>query len=144
VTETDWAEVRRQNEVIIDQLRGRSEAGVDLSGRQLLLLTTIGARSGKPHTVPVGYDRAAGSLVVVASKGGLPTNPQWFANLVATPTVTVEIDGEIHAAIAEVPQGAERDRLFEAQVQRQPAFGEYQRNTERLIPVVVLRLTRDG
>jgi deazaflavin-dependent oxidoreductase (nitroreductase family) len=108
------------------------------AGRPLLILTTIGAKSGQPREVPLVYTTDGDRLVVIASKGGAPTNPDWFHNLVANPLTTVELPGETFAARATVPDGAERDRLFDAQAAEMPAFADYQRNTSRRIPVVVL------
>jgi deazaflavin-dependent oxidoreductase (nitroreductase family) len=88
----------------------------------LLLLTTTGAKSGKPFTTPVVYTRDGDALVVVASKGGHPTDPQWYRNLVANPTVTVEVPGETFEATAEATSGDERRRLFDAQAELMPAF----------------------
>jgi deazaflavin-dependent oxidoreductase (nitroreductase family) len=106
--------------------------------RPVLLLHTTGARTGQPRIAPLVFSRDAGRHVVMASKGGAPTNPAWFANLVANPRVTVEADGETFQARAVVPQGAERDRLWRAHVAQHPAFGEYERKTTRVIPAVVL------
>jgi deazaflavin-dependent oxidoreductase (nitroreductase family) len=75
---------------------------------------------------------------VIASKGGAPTSPDWFHNLVANPEVTVEIPGETFRARARVAEGEERDRLFRAQADRMPNFDEYATKTDRVIPVVVL------
>ena len=76
--------------------------------------------------------------MVIASKGGAPTNPDWFRNLVANPTVTVEVGAETFQARASVAEGDERQRLFDQQATLMPGFAEYQRNTTRQIPVVVL------
>ena len=111
------------------------------AGRKLMLLTTIGAKSGKPRVAPLAFTRDGDNYVVIASKGGLPTNPDWYHNLVANPRVTVEVGNECFAAIARVAQGEERDRLYAAQAALMPGFAEYQRQTTRQIPVVVLEPT---
>jgi deazaflavin-dependent oxidoreductase (nitroreductase family) len=77
-------------------------------------------------------------LIIVASKGGAPTHPDWYHNLVANPVVTIEVGTEQYQAQASVAEGAERDRLFDQVAQQLPGFAEYQRNTTRKIPVVVL------
>lgn len=110
----------------------------DFAGRPLLLLTTIGARSGQRRTSPLVYTTDGDRLVVVASKGGSDTNPDWYHNLRANPVATVELGEDRFEVNAEVTDGAERDRLFNQVVELMPGFGDYQRNTNRLIPVVVL------
>ncbi len=108
------------------------------AGRQVLLLTTTGAKSGAPRLVPLVYTRDGDRYVIVASKGGAPTNPAWFANLVAHPVVTVEVGGETFRATAHVVEGAERDRLYAQHAAMHPNFTDYQARTGRVIPVVVL------
>ena len=108
------------------------------TGRPLLLLTTTGARSGKARINPLVYTRDGERYVVIASKGGAPTSPDWYHNLVAHPEVTLEVGVERFTARALIADGAERDRLFDAQAKLMPSFSEYQRNTTRRIPVVVL------
>jgi len=107
-------------------------------GAPILLLTTRGAKSGTVYTTPLAYTRDGNRLVIIASKGGAPSNPAWYHNLVANPTVTVEVGPEKFEAKASVAQGDERDRLFDAQAALMPNFAEYQQNTTRRIPVVVL------
>ena len=108
------------------------------AGRPVLLLTTKGAKSGQPRLAPVVYSRDGDHYVVVASKGGSPTHPAWYHNLLANPIVTVEVGGETFEARAWVTEEAERDRLFEQRAATNPNFAEYQRRTTRVIPVVVL------
>jgi deazaflavin-dependent oxidoreductase (nitroreductase family) len=112
------------------------------AGRPLLLLTTTGAKSGKQHTTPLVYTKDGDNLVIIASKGGAPTNPAWYHNIVANPTVTVELPGETFRAQARVAEGEERQRLYDAQAALMPAFAEYQQKTTRQIPVIVLERTR--
>jgi deazaflavin-dependent oxidoreductase (nitroreductase family) len=78
----------------------------------VLLLTTTGARSRQPRLAPVGYSRDGDGYVIVASKGGSPTHPGWYHNLLANPVVTVEVGRGTFEARARVTEGAERDRLF--------------------------------
>ena len=108
------------------------------TGRQLLILSTTGARSGEPRETPLVFTRSGADYVVIASKGGAPSHPAWFHNLVAHPEVQVEVGGERFRARARVAEGEERDRLYEAQSRLLPNFAEYQRKTSRQIPVVVL------
>ncbi len=97
-----------------------------------------GARTGQPRLAPLAYDRDGDRLVIVGSKRGEPTHPAWYLNLLANPIVTVEVGAEKFQARAVVAQDAERDRLFAARVERAPIFAEYQQQTERILPVVLL------
>jgi deazaflavin-dependent oxidoreductase (nitroreductase family) len=129
---TDLAEANRQ---MIETFR---TAGRKLEGRPLLLLNTTGVKTGKTRTNPMMYVRVGALLLVVASNNGAAKSPDWFRNLVADPHVTVEHDGEVFDATAEVPEGAERDELFAAVVEQYPFFAEHQSRTDRPIPVVSL------
>ncbi|MFI6873904.1 nitroreductase/quinone reductase family protein [Streptomyces sp. NPDC050400] len=104
----------------------------------LLSLTTTGARSGRPHTVRLGFVRHEGRVLVVASNLGSDRHPAWYHNLLATPLVTVEIDGDAFQSVAVPAQGAHRDELFAAVVRVAPGYAEYQAATARTLPVVVL------
>jgi deazaflavin-dependent oxidoreductase (nitroreductase family) len=107
-------------------------------GRPLLLLTTTGAKSGQRRTNPVMYLRDGDRLLVFASKGGAPSSPDWYHNLVVHPEVTVEVGNETYEATATVIRGQERDRLYAKQAQLYPQFAEYQAKTTRQIPVIAL------
>jgi deazaflavin-dependent oxidoreductase (nitroreductase family) len=89
----------------------------------------------------VAYTKDGDRLVIIASKGGAPTNPDWYYNLLAHPDVTVELGKESFQARASIPERAERDRLFDQMAAQMPGFADYQRNTKRVIPVVVLERT---
>jgi deazaflavin-dependent oxidoreductase (nitroreductase family) len=134
---TDFANFNRN---LIDHFRanaGEIKEGM-FKGAPILLLTTKGAKSGTTYTTPLVYTRDGDRLVIIASKGGAPTNPAWYHNLVANPTVTIEVGPEKYEANAAVAQDGERDRLFDAQAALMPNFAEYQENTTRRIPVVTL------
>ncbi|MBV9170793.1 MAG: nitroreductase family deazaflavin-dependent oxidoreductase [Chloroflexi bacterium] len=111
-------------------------------GAPILLLTTTGARSGKTRVNPLAYTRDGDDYVIIASKGGAPSHPDWYRNVVAHPRVTVEVGTERFSAQARVAEGEERNRLYDAQAKVMPGFAEYQQKTSRQIPVVVLH--RDG
>jgi deazaflavin-dependent oxidoreductase (nitroreductase family) len=130
---------RAYNAALIDEFRqnGGRVTGM-FEGRPLVLLTTTGAKSGTKRTTPVVYTTDGDNVVVIASKRGAPTNPDWYHNLVTNPAVTVELAGESYEARARVAQGDERERLWRAQADRMPNFDEYQNATTRQIPVVVL------
>ncbi len=127
------------NRNLIEEFRSNDgKVGGQFGDSPLVLLTTTGAKSGNPHTTPVVYTKDGDNIVVIASKGGAPTNPAWYHNLVANPQVKVELPGETFTAKARVAEGEERDRLFRAQADLMPGFDEYQTKTTRVIPVVVL------
>ena len=107
-------------------------------GAPLLLLTTKGAKSGTTYVSPLAYTRDGSRLVIIASKGGAPTNPDWYHNVMAHPEASVELGSERFPVRASFPQGEERTRLYDQQAAQMPNFAEYQRNTTRQIPVVVL------
>ncbi len=127
------------NKRIIDEFRANSgKVGGHFEGRTLLLLHTRGARSGQEHINPVAYVRDGDRYVVIASKGGAPTNPDWYYNLIANPEVTVEVGKDkfpVHAAVTQEP---ERTRLYNKMVEMMPGFDEYRKKTTRQIPVFVL------
>ena len=124
----DW------NRQIIGKFRANGgKVGGMWEGKPLLLLTTTGARSGQRHTTPTMYLADGDRLFVFASKGGTPTNPDWYHNLLAHPEVTVEVGTETYEATATVLSGEERDRLYVRQAERFPQFGEYQTKTNRKI-----------
>jgi deazaflavin-dependent oxidoreductase (nitroreductase family) len=126
----------------------RANAGKPTSGpfvgRPVLILNNTGAKSGEVRETPVVYTRDGDNYVIIASKGGAPTHPGWFHNLVANPDVKLEVLGQTIPARARVAEGAEHDRLYDAQARTMPAFAEYQKNTTRKIPVVVLEPSRSA
>lgn len=129
----DW------NSKIIDEFRSNhGRVGGQFEGAPLLLLTTTGAKSGQQRVHPVMYMLDDGTVYVFASKGGAPSNPAWFHNLLAHPNVIVEIGPEKFDATARVITGPEHDRIYAEQARRYPGFAEYQEKTSRLIPVVAL------
>jgi deazaflavin-dependent oxidoreductase (nitroreductase family) len=127
------------NRGIIDQLRANGGTILDgfFKGASLLVLSTTGARTGAQRENPLAYTRDGDRYVVIASNGGQARNPNWFHNLVAQPLVTLEVDGQRLQARARVAEGAERERLYDAQAAVMPGFADYQRQTSRRIPVVV-------
>jgi deazaflavin-dependent oxidoreductase (nitroreductase family) len=134
---SDW---NNMNASVVEEFRanrGKVLSG-RFAGRTLILLTTTGARSGQPRTVPLVFTRDGDKYVIIASKAGSPSHPDWYHNLVRNPTVTLETGDETFQARARVAEGAEHDRLYDAQAALMPNFAEYQRRTTRKIPVVVL------
>jgi deazaflavin-dependent oxidoreductase (nitroreductase family) len=131
------------NQKNIAEFRANSgKVGGPFAGKTLLLLHTIGAKTGLERINPVAYVTDGDRLVIIASKGGAPTNPDWYYNLLAHPSVTVEVgvgQFQAHAAIASEP---ERTRLYNKMIEMMPVFAEYQRKTTRVIPVITLTCMR--
>ncbi len=133
------------NASLIEAYRANNgELPGDLAVGRFLLLTTTGAKSGKRRTVPLGFVRTEGKTFILASLGGRPENPAWYHNLVANPIVTVELGPDTYEADAVVLQGDERDRIFEICARKVSNFGDYQRRTSRIIPVIELRPRAGG
>ncbi|GAA2626705.1 nitroreductase/quinone reductase family protein [Streptomyces spororaveus] len=132
------------NHTVIEEFRANAgQVGGPFAGSELILLTTTGARSGKPHTVPLGFVRGdgGGELLVVGSAAGADRHPAWYHNLLARPLVQVETGAEEYEAVAVPAEGARRDELFARIVRAEPGYGEYQAGTRRVIPVVALLRT---
>lgn len=129
----DW------NQKVIDEFRaGGGRAGGVLEGMPLLLLHHTGARTGTGRISPLAYQAVEGGYAIFASKGGAPTNPDWYHNLVANPETEIEIGTETLAVRARVAEGAERERIWSKQKENFSNFAEYETKTSRRIPVVVL------
>jgi deazaflavin-dependent oxidoreductase (nitroreductase family) len=127
------------NKALIAEFRANGgTVGGQFAGADLLLLSTTGAKTGLTRTNPVAYTTDGDRLIIIASKGGAPTHPDWYYNLKANPIVTVEVGREQFQARAVVTEGAERDRLFNQMAAIMPGFADYQRNIERQIPVIIL------
>jgi deazaflavin-dependent oxidoreductase (nitroreductase family) len=127
------------NESIVDEFRANGgKVGGQFAGADLLLLTTTGAKSGQPRLAPLAYFTIDGKVIVIGSKAGADTNPDWVHNLRANPRVHVEVGTDAYDATArELPQ-TERDELFDKVVTAAPNFGTYQANTKRIIPLFEL------
>ncbi len=133
---TDQNEYNRK---LIEEFRAtRGNSDWPFEGRPLLLLTTIGARSGERRTTPMMYMSDGDRLIVFASNVGAPKNPAWYHNLVAHPEVTVEVGNETFDGLAVVTEGAERNRIWSKTIEQYPFFAEHQAKTTRQIPVIAL------
>jgi deazaflavin-dependent oxidoreductase (nitroreductase family) len=127
------------NQAVIDEFRANDgKVGGPFEGAPVLLLTSTGARSGERRTTPVMYLPDGGRMVIFASKGGAPTNPAWYHNLLANPSATVEVGADTVDVDAAVTSGEERSRLFDRQAELFPQFKDYAEKTNREIPVVAL------
>lgn len=133
---SDW------NAGIIKEFHAKAGKGVGPFGDRLLLLMTVGARTGKEHITPLMYHRDGDEYVIVASKAGAPDHPAWYWNLKANPMAKVEVgtaDGtETFEVRAREVTGEERDRIYAERVAIAPGFGEYEQKTSRKIPVLLL------
>jgi deazaflavin-dependent oxidoreductase (nitroreductase family) len=103
-----------------------------------LLLTTTGRKSGEKFMFPLFYGKDGKSYIVVASKGGAPEHPGWYRNLLANPDVEIQVGTERRKARARTATGEERKRLWKKALEFWPPYADYQKKTEREIPVVVL------
>jgi deazaflavin-dependent oxidoreductase (nitroreductase family) len=129
----DW------NSKIIAEFRANGgKVGGPFEGSPLLLLHTVGAKSGQPRVTPVMYQDIGDGVAVFASKAGAPTHPAWYYNLLASPRASAEIGADTVEVVAREADGAERDRIWEAQKRDYPGFADYERKTTRQIPVIIL------
>ena len=131
---SDW------NTNIIEEFRSNEgKVGGNFEGRQLLLLHSTGRTTGAERINPVAYLPIGDRLAVFGSKGGAPDHPDWVRNVAANPDVEVEVGTERFRGKAEVLwEGPERDRIYAEQVSHWPQFGDYEKKTDRTIPVIVI------
>ncbi len=133
------SDMQAWNRQIIEEFRAHEgRVGGQFEGAPVLLLHTIGAKTGQERVNPMMYLDLAGRRFVFASKAGADSSPDWYHNLVAHPEVTVEVGTHTYVATAAEVTGADRDRIYAEQAHRYPGFAEYQQKTERVIPVVEL------
>lgn len=127
------------NQKIIKEFRANAGVvGGHFEGKTLLLLHTTGAKSGQERVNPVAYVQDGDRYVVIASKGGAPSHPDWYYNILSHPRLSVEVGMETFQVDAKVAEEPERTRLYNKMVEMLPAFDEYRRKAERAIPVIVL------
>lgn len=132
-------DVNEWNRTIVEEFRAkRGKVGGRFEGADLLLLHTTGARSGQQRVNPLAYQKVGDDYAVFGSKGGAPTHPDWYRNILVNPKVTIEVGGESFDAVARVAEGEERERIWTTQKARVPVFAGYEAKTTRQIPVVVL------
>jgi deazaflavin-dependent oxidoreductase (nitroreductase family) len=137
-----WDEV---NPPIIAEFRANhGKVGGPFEGSPILLLHTVGARSGRERINPLTYLPDGDRFVVFATNRGAPRHPDWFHNVTACPSVQVEVGDETFAATASVAEEPERTELFARQVAALPRFGGYLEKTSRTIPVVIFTRAPEG
>ena len=136
----DW------NQGIITEFRANEgRVGGPFQGAPMILVHHVGRTSGKQYITPLVYLPGEGgddSIYIFASKGGAPTNPDWYGNLIAAGEATVEVGTSTFVVTITEVAGDERDRIFAEQVKRMPGFGDYAKQTEGIRTIPVLRLTR--
>jgi len=127
------------NRSIVDEFRANEgRVGGNFQGATLLLLHTVGARTGAEHVNPLMYQDLGNAVAVFATSGGAPDNPDWYHNLVANPGVTAEIGTETRRVRARTATGSERERIWTKQKSDYHGFAVYETRTDRVIPVVIL------
>jgi deazaflavin-dependent oxidoreductase (nitroreductase family) len=129
---SDW------NQKVIEEFRANGGKVESFGNAPILILHTIGAKSGEERESPLLYRERGDGLVIFASFAGAPVNPAWYHNLVANPDATVEIGSETRRVRGRVAEGEERERLWDWNKQDYPGFGDYEAKTDRTIPVVIL------
>ena len=133
------SEVNEWNKAIIKEFRENGgKVGGQFENMNLILLHTIGAKSGLERINPVAYFTDNGNYVVIASKAGAPDNPDWYHNIVAHPEFEVEVGSEKFGVTATVAEEPERTQLYERMAAKYSFFAEYAKQVERVIPVVIL------
>jgi deazaflavin-dependent oxidoreductase (nitroreductase family) len=137
---TTNGEMNDWNRKVIDEFHANEgRVGGMFEGAPMILLHHIGAKSGTVRTTPLVYfPQDDGRIVIVASKGGAPTNPDWYHNLKANPKFEVEVGTEKFEVVAEEFDDTARTEIWPKIVAASPGFGEYQEKTSRKIPVFVL------
>ena len=137
---TDW------NQGIIAEFRAnQGRVGGPFAGAPMILVHHVGRSSGKEYVSPLVYlpgEDGDDSIYIFASKGGAPTHPDWYRNVIAAGQATVEVGADTYQATVTEVTGAERDLIYAEQVKRMPGFGDYAKQTEGIRTIPVLRLTR--
>lgn len=118
------------------------ETGYMWNGAPILLLTTKGRSSGEPRTIPIIFSRHGDAYVIMGSRGGSPTHPKWYLNILADPHVGLQVKADKFAAVARTAASPERELIWNEALKTWPRYAEYQSRTERQIPVVVIERKR--
>jgi deazaflavin-dependent oxidoreductase (nitroreductase family) len=134
----DW------NRGVIEEFRANGGRVAVFAHQPLLLIHHLGSKTGTERVNPLAYLELDDGYAIFGSKGGAPTNPDWVANVLANPEVTVEVGTDTHRARARLARGDERAQIWEEQKRRNPAFAEYERKTAREIPVIILERVTEG
>jgi deazaflavin-dependent oxidoreductase (nitroreductase family) len=136
----DKHEFDRMNSTVISEFRATGGVvGGPFEGATLLLLTSTGAKSGQPRLAPLAYLTIDGKMIIIGSKAGADTNPDWVHNLRANPRAHIEVGAEAYDATARELPPEERDEVYPKVVALAPGFGNYQSKTSRVIPLFELQ-----
>jgi deazaflavin-dependent oxidoreductase (nitroreductase family) len=119
-------------------VESNGETGYIWNGAPILLLTTTGRTSGAPRTIPIIFSRYNDAYVIMGSRGGSPTHPKWYLNILADPHVQLQVKADKFAAVARTATSPEREIIWNEALKTWPRYAEYQTRTERQIPVVVI------
>jgi deazaflavin-dependent oxidoreductase (nitroreductase family) len=129
-----------RNQKVIEEFRANAgKVGGYFEGAPMILVHHVGARTGTERVSPLVYLPDGDEMVIGATKGGAPTNPDWYHNLKAHPRITVEVGTDTFTAEATEATGADRDELWRRLVEMRPGFGEYEKKTDRVFPMFRLR-----
>ena len=135
----DAESMKAFNKNIVDEFRANGgKVGGPFEGATLLLLHTTGAKSGQPRLAPLAYFTIEGKMIIIGSKAGADTNPDWVHNLRANPGAHIEVGADAYDVTSRELPRAERDELFDKVVAAAPGFGDYQSKTSRVIPLFEL------
>ncbi len=133
-------QAKTRNQQVIDEFYANGGKVGNFPGANFLLLHTLGAKSNQERTIPLLYFKDGDNYVLAAAKGGAPTNPDWYYNMLAHPeNITVEVGTEHFKVHATVAEPAERDRIFADVARQSPQFAGYQKDNPRIIPIVLLK-----
>ena len=128
------------NKKLVEEFRANDgKVGGQFAGADLLLLTTTGAKSGQPRLAPLAYFTIDDKMIIIGSKAGADTNPDWVHNLRANPSAHIEVGADAYDVTSRELPRDERDALFDKVVAAAPGFGEYQAKTSRIIPLFELQ-----
>ncbi len=133
-------QAKTRNQQVIDEFHANGGKVGNFPGVNFLLLHTLGAKSNQERVIPLLYFKDGDNYVLAAAKGGAPTNPDWYYNMLAHPDdITIEVGTEHFKVHATVAEPAERDRIFADVARQSPQFAGYQKDNPRIIPVVLLK-----
>ena len=139
---SDLSEVNDFNRGIIEEFRANGgRVGGPFEGAPILVLHSTGARSGKERLTPLMYQQVGDAWAIFGSKAGAPTAPDWYHNLVANPSASIEVGDETIAVDVRIAEGDERETIWTQQKQQVPGFADYEATANREIPVVILERT---
>jgi deazaflavin-dependent oxidoreductase (nitroreductase family) len=140
---SDWND--RNQRIIAEFRANEGRVGGGFEGAPMVLIHHVGRKSGTEYVIPLVYlPDGDDSIYIFASKGGAPTHPEWYRNLIAAGDATIEVGTSTYPVTVSELSGDERDRVYAEQVKRMPGFGDYERKAEGIRKIPVLRLVRQA